>query len=200
MIFITSLKWEVDVIDLLSFTLSNFWWRTSLRKQRPFSALLYTPRKQFSKRVKLLGRNLKPKKASSLEGLWRTGQFRIIKIHFWGKQKWINGLFISESQYHFLSFIPRSLGAKQPYSHGSLPFVLRSKRDGELVAENPRNEVGSQLVNSKQAYWKYPLLLDCVTVHIDLVTLSCRACLQWVLFSFKSFQSDSYGSPVKFRK
>ena len=79
---ITSLKWEVDAIDLLSFTLSNFWWRTSLRKQRPFSALLYTPRKQFSKRVKLLGRNLKPKKASALEGLWRTGQFRIIKIHF----------------------------------------------------------------------------------------------------------------------
>ena len=67
--------------------LSDFWWRTSLPKRRPFSALLYTPRQQFSKRVKLLGRNPKLKKASALAGLWRTGQFRI--------NDEINGLFFS---------------------------------------------------------------------------------------------------------
>ena len=65
--------------------------------------------------------------------------------------------------------IPRSLGAKQRRSRGSLLFVRRSKRDGELVVENPGNEVGGQLVNSKEAYWKYPLLLDCLTIQIDLV-------------------------------
>ena len=48
-----------------------------------------------------------------------------------------------------------SLGAKTPRSRGSLLFVLRSmisERDGERVVENPGNEAGSQLVNSKQDY------------------------------------------------
>ena len=79
---------------------------------------------------------------------------------------------------------PRSQATSFPWFSPIRPPEQDPLERRELVVENPGNEVGSQLVNSKQAYGKYPLLLDCVTVHIGLVTLSCRAFLQRVIFSF----------------